>query len=134
MSAHLPQKPSFEDFLRTCTPLYRNPALEREMEERVESIVSNLLNFESDKAAEELLAEFLRREPEFLGVVLALANLSQEKFLRILTAERFLNHDYGREWNAGRIYQKIKIDSEFALRIAKLFIEGKSNPLLASQI
>ncbi len=96
--------------------------------------MSHLLDFKSDKDAEELLAEFLRRDPEFLGVVLALANLSQEKFLRILTAERFLNHDYGREWNAGRIYQKVKTDARFAMQIAKLFIEGKSNPLLASQI
>src|ERR1043166_7492913 len=46
MSAHvpirLPQKPSFEEFLRTCTPLYRNPSLEKEMQDRVDSIVSRL--------------------------------------------------------------------------------------------
>lgn len=130
----LVQKPSFEDFIKTCTPLYRNSSLEREMEEKVESIVSNLLDFKSDKTTEELLAEFLKREPEFLGVVLAMANLSQEKFLRILTAERFFNHDYGREWNADTVYKKLKADSGFAVRIAKLFIEGKSNALLASQI
>jgi hypothetical protein len=134
VSIRLPQKPSFEEFVKTCTPLYRNPSLEREMEQKVESIVSDLFDFESDKAGEELLAEFLRRKPEFLGVVLAMANLSQEKFLRILSAERFLNHDYGSEWNADRIYNKLKTDSEFATRIARLFIEGKSNPLLASQI
>src|SRR5258708_35348030 len=90
------QNPPFEEFLKTCTQLYRNPSLEREMEGRVESIVSNLLDFKSDKTAEELLTEFLRRKSEFLGVVLAMANLSQEKFLRILTAERFLKHDYGK--------------------------------------
>ena len=138
MSAHvsirLAQKPSFDEFLKTCTPLYRNSSLEREMEERVESIVSNLLDFESDETAEELLAEFLRRKPEFLGVVLAMANLSQEKFLRILTAERFLKRDYGQEWNAKTIYKKIKSDPEFAVRVARLFIEGKSSTLLASQV
>jgi len=138
MSATVPielrQKPSFEEFLTTCTPLFRDASLEREMEERVESIVSNLLDFKSEKAGEELLAEFLCREPEFLGVVLAMTNLSQEKFLRIITAERFLNRDYAREWNADVIYRKIKSDPAFAMRIAKLFIEGRANPLLVSQV
>src|SRR6266498_1969199 len=34
----------------------------------------------------------------------------------------------------GTYRSKLKTNPEFAMRIARLFIEGKSNPLLASQI
>ena len=38
-------KPSFDDFIKTCTPLLKIPALEQQMRERVRAIVKELLNF-----------------------------------------------------------------------------------------
>ncbi len=46
------------------------------------------------------LKQFLKRDENFLGILLALTNLSQEKFLRILTAQRFAEKDFGKEWGA----------------------------------
>jgi hypothetical protein len=95
-----PTKLEFEDFLKTCTPLLRIADLEDEMRKRVEDIVQSLLGFQhsSDEDPVQKLKQFLRRDADFLGVLLALTNLSQEKFLRIITAQRFATGDYGAEW------------------------------------
>ncbi len=103
-------KPSFEDFIRTCTPLLKIPELEQLMRKRVRSIVTELLNFESSTDPAQNLKQFLQKDENFLGILLALTNLSQEKFLRIITAQRFAAQDFGAEWSAPRIYAKIKKD------------------------
>ncbi|MEN6300793.1 MAG: DpnII family type II restriction endonuclease, partial [Anaerolineaceae bacterium] len=80
------------------------------------------------------LKQFLKKDEKFLGVLLALTNLSQEKFLRIISAERFAKEDFGAEWGAKYIYKKLNKDDEFAESIAKLFIEGRDNQLLIQQV
>lgn len=127
-------KPAFDNFIRTCTPLLKIPELEQSMRERVRLIVKELLNFESDKDTAQNLKQFLQKDENFLGVLLALTNLSQEKFLRIITAQRFAAQDFGPEWSAPRIYAKIKKDDVFAEQIALLFLEGRDSKLLAEQV
>ncbi|MBM3179229.1 MAG: hypothetical protein FJZ86_02630 [Chloroflexi bacterium] len=127
-------KPSFEDFIRTCMPLLRIPELEQLMRERVSGIVSELLHFESSADPAQNLKQFLQKDENFLGVLLALTNLSQEKFLRIITAQRFAAQDFGPEWSAPRIYEKIKKDDAFAEQIARLFLEGRDSRLLTEQV
>jgi hypothetical protein len=127
-------KLSFDDFIRTCTPLLKIPELEQLMRERVRAIVTELLNFESDTDPAQSLKQFLQKDENFLGVLLALTNLSQEKFLRIITAQRFAAQDFGPEWSAPRIYAKIKKDDAFAEQIARLFLEGRDSKLLAEQV
>jgi hypothetical protein len=127
-------KPTFDNFIRTCTPLLKIPELEKSMRERVHLIVKELLSFESDKDTAQNLKQFLQKDENFLGVLLALTNLSQEKFLRIITAQRFAAQDFGSEWSAPRIYAKIKKDDIFAEQIALLFLEGRGSKLLAEQV
>jgi hypothetical protein len=90
-----PPKPLFEEFIKTCTPLLKIPELEEKMRERVRQIVSRLLRFEAGGSAAENVTRFLREDADFLGVMLSMANLSQEKFLRVLTAER-IAPEYGK--------------------------------------
>ena len=78
------QKPTFDEFVKTCTPLLKIPELEAQMRERVHTIVKGLLNFESDKNPAKNLKSFIKKDESFLGVLLALTNLSQEKFLRLV--------------------------------------------------
>lgn len=127
-------KPDFVDFIKTCTPLLKIPELESQMRERVRAIVKELLNFQPETDPAKNLKQFLQRDENFLGVLLALTNLSQEKFLRILTAQRFASQDYGVEWNANRVYRKIKNDDVFAESIARLFLEGRDSKLLSEQM
>lgn len=130
----LKPKPSFNEFITTCTPLLRIPELEQVMRERVRKIVAELLNFQPTADPADTLKQFLQKDENFLGVLLALTNLSQEKFLRILTAQRFATKDFAPEWGAKQIYRMIKRDNEFAKQIANLFLEGKNSQLLAEQV
>jgi hypothetical protein len=127
-------KSSFDDFVSTCTPLLKIPELEEQMRARVREIVAELLNFQPDADPAKNLRQFLQKDKDFLGVLLAITNLSQEKFLRILSAKRFANGDFGREWDAERVYRKIRTDDTFAETIAGLFLEGRDNRLLVEQV
>jgi hypothetical protein len=127
-------KLSLNEFIATCTPLAIIPSLEQEIQQRVDAIASALLGYSGSDNPVENLAGFLRADEDFLGIILALTNLSQEKFLRILTAERFTQRDFEREWSITHIQRKLKHESGFAHRIAQLFIEGQSSPLLAQQV
>jgi hypothetical protein len=93
----LSAKPDLASFIQKCTPLYKVPSLEADFAERVKRIAGALLEFQPDGDPVQSLVGFLRDDLDFLGIVLALTNLSQEKFLRILTAERFAQEDYAPE-------------------------------------
>jgi len=129
-------KPSFEAFIQTCTPLAILPLLEQQMAARVEAIVQNLLahQHQTDLNPIENLVLLLRADESFLGVLLAWTNLSQEKFLRILSAERFSQGDYGNEWGIEKVQRKLQTELAFAERIAHLFIDGRNDPLLAQNV
>ena len=72
------------------------------MRDRVRTIVKELLDFQPNTDPAKNLKQFIQKDENFLGVLLALTNLSQEKFLRLLTAQRFAAKDYGPEWGAMR--------------------------------
>lgn len=127
-------KPSFDEFIRSCTPLLRIPELEASMRQKVQGIVSELLNFQPHQDPALNLKEFLRKDKSFLGVLLALTNLSQEKFLRIISAQRFATGDFDVEWNVDTIYKKMKTDDDFSQKIATLFLDGRHSQLLQHQI
>ena len=134
MSFELKAKPSFDEFVRACTPLLKIPELEQRMRDRVRAIVHELLGFQPDADPATNLKRFIQQDESFLGVLLALTNLSQEKFLRIITAQRFAVGDFGPEWGVDRLYRKIKKDDVFAEAIARLFLEGRGSRLLTEQV
>ena len=72
----LKPKPSFDDFVSTCTPLLKIPELEQKMRFRVLEIVSELLSFQPNIDPAKNLKQFLQKDKDFLGVLLALTNLS----------------------------------------------------------
>ena len=96
MNLILLPKLSLEGFIQTCTPLAIIDSLENEMRNRVKSIAGALLSYAASTSADPIdsLTQFLKADEDFLGIILALTNLSQEKFKRILSAERFLNNDF----------------------------------------
>lgn len=129
-------KPDFDDFIKSFTPLYKIPSLEVEFSQIVEQTAQALLDFQrsSEHDALQTLISFLRADEDFLSIVLSLANLSQEKFKRILSAERFAQGDYGLEWSLDRILREIRRDDEYARRIANLFLEGQNSSTLTQQV
>jgi hypothetical protein len=127
-------KPSFQNFVHTCTPLYKLPLLEEGYLKRIDSIAQALLTFEASSNPIDTLTTFLQSDVTFLGIILSLTNLSQEKLMRILTAQRFANGDYGAEWKPKTVFTKLKNDNDFARRIATLFIEGRNNPIMREHV
>ena len=134
MSLTLIPKPPLPMFIETCTPLAIIDSLEKEISNRVATITNALLGYSSDEDPATNLTRFLKADKDFLGIVLALTNLSQEKFLRILSAERFSHGDYGLEWNSDVVHRKIRNEEGFAEKLALLFLDGRNNPLLAQLV
>jgi hypothetical protein len=134
MVLRCPPKPDLETFITTCTPLYSLPPLEEEIQARVEAIRDSILRHQPLDNSPESLATFLQAEPDFLGVILGFANLSQEKFLRLLSAERFAQGDFAPEWGINRVQQKLAKEPLFALKVAHLLVEGQRNAFLVAQI
>jgi len=134
MSLILYPKPSLQAFIETCTPLAKIDSLEHSFRDRVDSIASALLGYVSSDDPVENLSRFLKADRNFLGIILALTNLSQEKFLRILSAERFARSDFGSEWGIDALHRKLEIEIGFAERVAQLFLEGRNSPLLLEQV
>ncbi len=116
-------KPTLETFIQTCTPLAVIAALEARM-----------ADFAPNSTPLANLSRFLAADCDYLGVVLAFANLSQEKLLRLLSAERFAQGDFGNEWNIETVCRKLHREPEFAERIAQLFLNGREDPLLRQHI
>lgn len=104
------------------------------MKQRVENILREVIDFTSGGDAQSSLQSFLQQQQDFLGIVLNMAGLPQEKFLRILSAERFAKGDYENEWGIQRVQAKIKKDGAFAAHVAKLLLEGRSNKLLSRKV
>lgn len=134
MTLTLKSKPSLDEFIKTCTPLAIIDSLEQEFDQRVRNIASALSDYVPSADPVENIKQFLKADPDFIGILLALTNLSQEKFLRILSAERHARGDYGVAWGIDAVQRKIATDDRFVERIAHLFLEGKDNTLLTQHI
>jgi len=69
-------KPTFDEFIQSCTPLLKIPELEAQMRDRVRAIVKELLDFEPNKNPAKNLKQFIQKDSNFLGVLSALTSLS----------------------------------------------------------
>lgn len=58
----LPPKPTLDEFIQSCTPLYRISALEELMRTRVQDIVRDLLAFTPKTDPIESLTQFLQAD------------------------------------------------------------------------
>jgi hypothetical protein len=130
----LSPKPDLESFIQSCTHFLVIDELEHEMETRVTAISQALLSYQHQGNPSENLANFLRADSDFLGVIINLMGLSQEKFLRLLSAKRFAEGDFGTEWGIDRIQRKLQQEPTFSIAVAQLILEGSQNAFLAQQI
>lgn len=124
------QPTTFNEFVKTCTPLIKFPEFEETMRQRVCEIVTRLLGFDYESDDASSLVSFMRADLDFFKVLLKMGNLSQEKFRRVISAQRFARGDFGNEWSVRQIHNRIRRDDAFALAIAGMFVEGRRNPLV----
>lgn len=124
------QPTTFDEFVKSCTPLVKFPEFEQAMRRRVCEIVNRLLGFDYESDDAGSLVSFMRADLDFFKVLLKMGNLSQEKFRRVISAQRFTQGDFGNEWSVRQIHTRIRRDDSFALTIASMFLEGRKNPLV----
>ena len=129
-----PQKATFEDYVASCTPFLKIPELEVETRAKVRGIVERLLGFTPESDPEANLIKFMREDSDFLRVLLSLTNLSQERFRRVVAAEKHARGIYLEDWTVNRIHRTLYRDDQYALEIARFFLEGRSHPLLADMV
>ena len=97
-------------------------------------IVERLLGFTPESDPEANLIKFMRQDPDFLRVLLTLTNLSQERFRRVVAAEKHGRGVYLEDWTVNRIHRTVRQDDQFASEIASFFLKGRSHPLLAGMV
>jgi hypothetical protein len=137
------RKITFQEAWDSTSIFFVDEGLEAEIDQEVD----NLLEIARDpRISEDVTIEidaiitFLNRNNNGLDVILRDIELSEEKFLRIVTLLRKINRIEGgfsendTEWTLSRIKNKIQRDSGFALSIAKLLVNGKNDAELSHYI
>lgn len=134
------RKVSFQEAWDSSTVFYVNEELENEIDQEVERLLT-LADDEvvsgNSKVNAQVLASFLGRDTLALDVILREIELSQEKFMRIISLLRKLGRISGgfeSEWNFSKISNKVVHEGEFGLLIAGLLVDGKRDGELATYI
>lgn len=128
--AVLARKLSFQEAWETIIVFFVDEDLEREIDREVERLIKvaerhGIIN--TKLITPSSLAVFLREQEEALEFVLREIELSQEKFLRIISLLRKIGRipaPLDREWSIRQVAQKIQKDKDFASLIAHLLIDG----------
>jgi hypothetical protein len=134
------RKITFQEAWDSATVFYVDNELEDEIDREVERLLA-LADDEivsgTTKVTAKTLATFLARDPLALDVVLREVELSQEKFMRIISLLRKLGRipgGFDGEWHFSRIASKVVQENDFALLVAGLLVDGKRDKELAAYI
>ena len=93
--------------------------------------MEKLLGFTPESDPEANLIKFMREDSDFLKVLLSLTNISQERFRRVVAAEKHERGIYLEDWTVNRIHRTLCRDDQYASEIARFFLDGRDHPLLA---
>ncbi len=128
------QKISWDEVIKTSAVFYNNRIFEARFEqflkEKIEIIKT--ANIGSRQPTKQDLIDFIRSQADPLKRIIGILNLSQEKFLRIVSAIRRMQGDFDSEWHMDKITEIVKNDpySPFSDMIIEIFLNGYSNPKL----
>lgn len=135
-----PTKLSFEDAWKSITIFYVDEALEQDIDKEVDRLLQMAEACgitEKGIADPNSLANLLREKPEALEFILREVELSEEKFLRIVSLLRQIGRIPGgldREWTMKQIARRIKEEADFAPLIAELLTNGIQDSALQKVI
>ncbi|MCA1954863.1 MAG: hypothetical protein LDL12_06895 [Anaerolinea sp.] len=133
-------KLSFQQAWQTTTVFLVDESLEEEIDAQVAALlaVGNWLDAQSSLGLSvETLQSFLVQNQLGLDVVLKDIELSEEKFLRIVTLLRrigWVEGEFDVEWGIDRIKTQLRRDAQFAQIIARLLLSGKHDVTLQAYI
>lgn len=134
------EKISFEQVWQTATVFYLNTSLEDEIDHEVESFLN--LAEQSDLSnrqvvQEEHLREKIAENPAILDVILRDLELSEEKFLRLISLLRRIGRIEGgfdAEWSLAKIKRILPQDRDFLSQVVSLLYNGCNDQELASLV
>lgn len=134
---HSVEKISFEQVWQTASVFYLNPSLEDEIDHEVENLLSlaEQSNLSSGQViGEEYLRERLAQNPDVLDVILRDLELSEEKFLRLISLLRRMGRIEGgfdSEWSLTRIKNYLSQNTDFLKQVVSLLYRGYRDVELA---
>ncbi|MBU2610842.1 MAG: hypothetical protein KJ606_07850 [Chloroflexi bacterium] len=130
------RKISFEEAWDSATIFF----VDEELEDEIDAEVESLLTVASDSRVSEdalmeidSITEFLTEHELGLDVILRDVELSEEKFMRMVSLLRKIGRISGgfsaddTEWTISRIKNKLVRDRNFAHMIAELLLDGKND-------
>jgi len=134
------RKVSFQEAWDSSTVFY----VDNELEDEIDREVERLLALADDEVVSGIaevnarsLSTFLAKDPLALDVILREIELSQEKFMRIISLLRkleFVPGGFESEWHFSKIANKVVQENDFALLVANLLVDGKRDRGLAAYI
>ena len=137
------RKISFQEAWDSTTIFFVDDTLEEEIDLEVEALLAIAKDprISEDAVIEEnTIFELLVDRDNALDVILRDIELSEEKFMRIITLLRKLGRIPGgftvgdTEWGFDKVKKKIKQEPDFRQFIAKLLVRGKNDAELSAHI
>ncbi|NPV75054.1 MAG: hypothetical protein HPY59_01640 [Anaerolineae bacterium] len=134
------KKLTFEEAWDTSTIFYVDDDLENEIDQKVRSLLETAEDTritDGDPIDEGLVKEFLLQRELGLDVILLEIELSEEKFMRIISLLRKLGRVKGgfdTEWSIQKIKTKLRQDPDFLDRVVNLLLNGKRDAELSQYI
>ena len=131
------KKISFQEAWDSSIVFFVDEELEQEIESEVESLLKTAREYNSTEFSLNNMINFLVQQKDALDVILKDIELSQEKFMRIVSLLRKLNRipgGFDKEWGIKKIKKKIESEPDFALAIAELLLDGKRDRELQDYI
>ena len=124
------RKLSFQEAWDSSTIFFVDEQLEEEIKAEVNALLETARGRGVSEMTVDSLVEFLTREPNALDVILKDLELSQEKFMRIVSLLRKLRRIPGgfeQEWGISKIKSKLGREPDFARLMAQLLFNGKED-------
>ncbi|GAP12030.1 DpnII restriction endonuclease [Bellilinea caldifistulae] len=124
------EKISFEQVWKSASVFYLNPSLEDEIDREVDNLLELAAQAQLSGVhpiREEDLRKKIVQNPAVLDVILRDLELSEEKFLRIISLLRRIGRIEGgfdAEWSLVRIKSRISQDPNFLSQIVSLLFNG----------
>ena len=131
------KKISFHESWDSSIIFFVDEELEQEIELQVESLLKTARDQNLSEVSLQNLVNFLVQQKDALDVVLKNLELSQEKFMRIVSLLRKLGRipgGFDSEWGIQKIKKKIQAELSFASILAELLFDGKRDETLQNYI
>lgn len=131
------RKISTEEAWNSSIIFFLDDELEKEIESEVDSLLKTARAQTSTELSVHNIARFLVQQSDGLDVLLKDLELSQEKFMRIVSLLRKLGRipgGFNKEWSIVKVKKKIITDHNFASTVAALLFDGKRDQELQNYI